>query len=83
MKSSLCLNSDVGGVQKTGQGFDFSGQGGQDMTFPIQTLTRRAVLAMTLALAAPALTASAAVPAESFISENIQKSLSILNDPAL
>ena len=53
------------------------------MAYPIQIITRRTVLAMTLALMAPALTASAAVPAESFISDNIQKSLSILNDPSL
>jgi len=38
---------------------------------------------MGLALLAPVVTASAAVPAESFISENIQKSLTILNDPSL
>jgi phospholipid transport system substrate-binding protein len=53
------------------------------MAFPIQSIARRTMLAMTLALMAPALTASAAVSAESFISENIQKSLSILNDPGL
>ena len=51
------------------------------MAFQIQILARRTVLAMTLALLAPA--ASAAVPAEGFISENVQKSLSILNDPSL
>src|SRR5215469_11612541 len=54
-----------------------------DMAFRIQSIARRAVLAMGLALLAPAMTASAAVPAESFISDNIQKSLSILNDPSL
>ena len=53
------------------------------MAFQIQNFARRTVLAMTLALLAPALSASAAVPAESFISDNIQKSLSILNDPSL
>ena len=53
------------------------------MAFRIQTMARRTVLAMTLALIAPALAAQAATPAESFISDNIQKGLSILNDPAL
>ncbi|HEY2834977.1 MAG TPA: ABC transporter substrate-binding protein [Rhizomicrobium sp.] len=53
------------------------------MAFQVQTFARRTVLAMTLALMAPALTAEAAVPAEGFISDNIQKSLSILNDPSL
>jgi phospholipid transport system substrate-binding protein len=38
---------------------------------------------MGLALLAPTMTASAAIPAESFISDNIQKSLTILNDPGL
>jgi phospholipid transport system substrate-binding protein len=49
----------------------------------ISGLARRGFLAMALALCAPALSASAAIPAESFISDNIQKGLSILNDPQL
>ena len=53
------------------------------MAFQMKFIARRAVLAMGLALLAPAMTASAAVPAESFISDNIQKSLTILNDPNL
>jgi phospholipid transport system substrate-binding protein len=53
------------------------------MAFRFQSIARRTFLAMGLALLAPALTASAAVPAETFISDNIQKSLSILNDPSL
>jgi phospholipid transport system substrate-binding protein len=53
------------------------------MAFQIQSIARRTVLAMMLALTAPAMTAEAAVPAESFISDNIQKSLSILNDASL
>jgi len=53
------------------------------MALRIQTIARRTMLAMTLALMVPAMTAEAAVPAESFISDNIQKSLSILNDPSL
>jgi phospholipid transport system substrate-binding protein len=50
---------------------------------------QRSVLAITVALIAslfvlPVVSpATAAVPAESFISDNIQKSLSILNDPQL
>ena|ERR1019366_1765664 len=54
------------------------------MALAINTMPRRAVLAMALAL--PLLGASvahAATPAEGFISENIQKSLVILNDPQL
>ena len=53
------------------------------MAFRISTFSRRAILAMGLALAAPITGASAAVPAESFISDNIQKSLAILNDAGL
>ena len=49
----------------------------------VSGLARRGFLAMALALCAPALSASAAIPAESFISDNIQKGLSILNDPQL
>ena len=54
------------------------------MAFGIQTIRRRTVLAMTLAL--PLIGASmadAATPAEGFISDNIQKGLGILNDPQL
>ena len=54
------------------------------MALAIKTMRRRAVLAMALAL--PLIGASvahAATPAEGFISENIQKSLVILNDPQL
>ena len=53
------------------------------MAFGVQNFARRTVLAMTLALLAPTMAAEAAVPAESFISDNIQKSLSILNDSSL
>ena len=53
------------------------------MAFQIQSITRRTMLAMALVLTAPVLTASAAVPAESFVADNIQKGLTILNDPAL
>lgn len=53
------------------------------MAIGVQILARRTVLAMMLAVAAPALSAEAAVPAESFISDNIQKSLSILNNSSL
>ena len=54
------------------------------MTLSIEAMPRRTVLAMALALpllGAPA--AQAATPAEGFISENIQKGLTILNDPGL
>jgi len=64
------------------KGFRFKARQG-DMAFRVQTFARWTVLAMTLALMAPALTAKAATPAEGFISDNIQKSLSILNDPSL
>jgi phospholipid transport system substrate-binding protein len=54
------------------------------MASSIQTLKRRTVLAMALII--PLMGASsafAATPAEAFISDNIQKSLGILNDPQL
>jgi phospholipid transport system substrate-binding protein len=54
------------------------------MAFEIQTMKRRTVLAMALAL--PLIGASmahAATPAEGFISDNIQRGLGILNDPQL
>jgi phospholipid transport system substrate-binding protein len=54
------------------------------MALSVQAMPRRAVLAMSLAI--PLIGASsafAATPAEAFISDNIQKGLSILNDPQL
>jgi phospholipid transport system substrate-binding protein len=54
------------------------------MTLVKEIISRRAVLAMALAL--PLIGASvahAATPAEGFISDNIQKGLGILNDPQL
>ena len=54
-----------------------------DMAFQIQSIARRTILAMALAVMAPVMSAEAAAPAESFISDNIQKSLSILNDASL
>jgi phospholipid transport system substrate-binding protein len=58
------------------------------MTSSVQTLKRRAVLAMALGipLTMPLIGASpvfAATPPEAFISDNIQKGLVILNDPQL
>ena len=53
------------------------------MAFQFQILSRRTVLAAAFALLAPSMGALAATPAESFISDNIQKGLVILNDPQL
>jgi phospholipid transport system substrate-binding protein len=53
------------------------------MALQLQILSRRTVLAAAFALLAPSIGALAATPAESFISDNIQKGLVILNDPQL